>query len=271
MPAEWTELLVAELSEMAYDSFLEEEDGLKAYVVEESFDEEALKGVLARYQDLFSAEYSVQEHEEKNWNEEWEKNFDPVEIDTFCRIRAPFHESVSGYNYELLINPRMSFGTGHHATTALMISAMGKEDFQGKEVMDAGSGTGILAIMAEKLGAKSVFAYDIDDWAFENAPENFKLNDCEKISLQQGIVTSVNHPLEDYDIILANINKNILLDEMEEYAKRLRENGLLFLSGFYEHDLKDIETEANKYGLVLKGHNVRTDWTAAVFSHSQNA
>lgn len=265
IPEEFSDILIAELNEYHYDSFAMEGDQLDAYVVKEHFDEACLKDLVQKYKELFSLEYSYGDLEEKNWNEEWEKNFDPTRIAGRCMIRASFHAPDPEYPLEIIINPKMSFGTGHHETTSMMVESQLDIDHTGKVVMDAGSGTGILAILAEKLGAISVDAFDIEDWAFNNMKENVQLNNRVNISVSQGTIETLR--LRDqYDILLANINKNVLLEEIPRYAEKLRKGGKLLLSGFYKTDQDDISVKAGKYDLTLEKETYKNNWACLVFS-----
>lgn len=258
-PPELVDLLIAELAECAYDGFLETEPGFETYRAAEAFDEAELQKVLDRYRPQGEISYTTQTVEEKNWNEEWEKNFEPITVEDRCRVRASFHPADPACPYEIVINPKMSFGTGHHATTYLMLREQLEIDHQGKRVMDAGCGTGILSIMAQQRGAASVLAFDIDTWAVENSRENFDLNDASTIRLFQGSVQEVDRN-ESFDIILANINRNVLLDEMERYAQHLAPGGVLLLSGFYEEDLPLIREATTAQQLTEVRISSRDHW-----------
>jgi ribosomal protein L11 methyltransferase len=201
--------------------------------------------------------------EKINWNAEWEKNYDPIAVDDLVYVRASFHPSQPGFKHEIVINPKMSFGTGHHATTFQMLRHQGTIDHQGKRVLDVGSGTGILAIMAHLLGASQIQAFDIDDWCVANGNENFELN-AVSASMWLGTIKEVN-PIGPFDIILANINKNVLLDEMAFYSTLLVNQGYLLLSGFYKEDVNDIVEVANQTGLILIGQQSKDNWAALVF------
>jgi ribosomal protein L11 methyltransferase len=257
------EILIAELAEVGFDSFLETDTGFDAYVPEESFDREAYGQVIVQYTE--AANLSVMEGKmaKVNWNEEWEKHYDPIEVGDQVYVRASFHEPKPEFPFEITINPKMSFGTGHHATTFLMLSHQLGIDHRGKRVLDIGSGTGILAIMAHKLGAASVEAFDIDEWCVENGNENFDLNGMSTVRMGKGTVREVN-PQGLFDIVLANINKNVLLDEMEVYSKLVKEGGFLLLSGFYAHDVEDIAERALFFGFVEKALETKDQWAALV-------
>lgn len=258
---EWADILIAELAEIGYESFAEFDEGILAYVQKLQFSEESWLEIVEKYGELTEISYTFAEMERKNWNEEWEKNYSPIVIDNQAIVRASFHQIQESYPYEIVINPQMSFGTGHHETTTLILESQLRLNHDGLNVLDAGSGTGILAIMACKRGAAQVDAYDIDEWAVANAIENCALNQCTQVRVQQGTIASV--ALEDvYHIVLANINRNILLDEMPLYANKLTSGGTLLLSGFYEQDIPELEKRAVPLGLVLKGQTTKHQWAS---------
>ncbi len=265
---ETAELLIAELVELGYDSFQETDSGLDAYVDQEVFSEKQLQEIIKKYSS--SSEnllpYTFGLLEDKNWNEEWEKNFPPVTVGEDCIIRASFHVLERPYKYDIVINPKMSFGTGHHETTSMMIANQLELNHKGKTVMDAGSGTGILAIMASKLEASLVDAFDVEDWAFENLKENATLNGCSNILIDKGDITKVSLREKEYDIILANINRNVLLGEMPEYSKRLKQGGTLVLSGFYIEDIPMLESRAGEFGLKKISSKEKNKWASLVFN-----
>ena len=265
IPQEFFETIIAELTAVDYDSFMELPDELYAYVDEKFFIEEELEKVLLKHLNKEQFLYSVSRLENKNWNEEWEKNFDPVIIDDRCVVKASFHQLDKAYLHEIIINPKMSFGTGHHETTHMMIQNQLDIDHKGKNVIDVGSGTGILAILAEKLGAVSVVAYDIEDWAFENLKENINLNDCSKIKVAQGVVAAIDFPLKAYDIIFANINKNVLLEEIPAYSSLLIKDGALLISGFYKDDIADLERICESVSLKRVNQRERNNWASLVY------
>lgn len=258
---EFAEILMAELAELGFDTFLENENGFEAYVEEERYDKQGLLEIQAKYQQYTSLEFAFDKIEKKNWNEEWEKSYQPIIVDDRCLIRASFHKIEKTYPYEIIITPKMSFGTGHHQTTYLMIRNQMGIDHTNKRVMDAGCGTAILSIMAVKLGAKEVQAFDIDEWSVTNGNENIEVNNAQNIRLQQGKITEVNLT-GTFDIILANINKNVLLAEMSIYASYIDSNGQLLLSGFYTHDIEDLLREASKHGLTELRRDERESWAA---------
>lgn len=259
---EFREILIAELSEIGFDSFLETEEGIDAYTLQSGFDREAFDTIIARYTTEAQLKVSEGILPKVNWNEEWEKNYDPIPVDDLVYVRASFHPSVPGFRHEIVINPKMSFGTGHHATTYQMLRHQGKIDHQGKRVLDVGSGTGILAIMAAILGATSVEAFDIDDWCVDNGNENFALNQV-NIQMGLGTIREVN-PQGQFDIVLANINKNVLLDEMAIYTNLLVDKGYLLLSGFYTEDIVDLEACTEPLGLRLLDQGSKDNWAALI-------
>ncbi|MBB6326828.1 ribosomal protein L11 methyltransferase [Algoriphagus iocasae] len=259
---EFREILIAELAEIGFDSFMETEEGLDAYAPQNEFDREAFNEIVEKYS--LPAQISMHESimPKVNWNEEWEKNYDPIAVEDLVFVRASFHEPVEGFKYEIVINPKMSFGTGHHATTFQMLKHQGEIDHQGKRVLDVGSGTGILAIMAHLLEAREVEAFDIDEWCVENGNENFDLNGL-TTRMDIGTIREVNAQ-GIYDIILANINKNVLLDEMEIYASLMPSEGYLLLSGFYTEDIDDLMEVAQPLGLKLLKSNSKDNWAALI-------
>ena len=260
---EYREILIAELAAIGFDSFLETETGLEGYVLQEQFSRDSFDEVISTYRE--SAALTVVEGvlPKVNWNEEWEKNYDPIEVGKLVYVRASFHSPQPGFQYEIVINPKMSFGTGHHATTFQLLSLQGNIDHQGKRVLDVGSGTGILAIMAHLLGAKEVEAFDIDSWCVDNGNENFELNG---LSTQMGLGTIREvKPKGPYELILANINKNVLLDELAIYTSLLAPQGILLLSGFYSEDIDDLNQAASLNGLHLTTQSTKDNWAALEF------
>jgi ribosomal protein L11 methyltransferase len=251
-----TELLPYWLGDQGFESFYESDTGLKAYISFPDFNEETVKKQLAL---LNGSEigFTTEIIREKNWNEEWEKNYAPVIIGD-CLIRAPFHPQQKGIRYEIVLEPKMSFGTGHHATTALMIGEMRKMDFKGLTVLDAGSGTGILAILAEKMGASAIVAIDHDPWCFENAGENISRNDCRHIELLQKDVASLD--AGGFDCILANINRNVLLSVLDDFAARLNRDGILLMSGVLTSDLPVMLSACEKAGLAKISSEELNNW-----------
>lgn len=261
-----TEILIAEFSEAGFETFLEKENGFEAYVEGEKFDLDRIEELREKYRDdPFT--YSTEQIPKKNWNEEWEKNYEPVLVDDTCLIRADFHIPSRTYPYEIIITPKMSFGTGHHQTTHLMIHHQLNIDHRNKRVMDAGCGTAILSVMASKRGAREVVAFDIDEWSVTNGAENISINNCRNITLRRGTIREIN-PGREFDIVLANINKNVLLDEMELYSQSLNSGGLLLLSGFYRHDVPDLVNAAGAFGLKPVHESEREGWAAVLLKKS---
>ena len=256
---EFSEILMAEVAEAGFDSFLETEKGFEAYVENEKFDRQQLSAVRKKYHHVQPLLFFQDKIQKKNWNEEWEKNLQPIVVDNQCLIRAEFHKAEKKYPYEIIITPKMSFGTGHHQTTYLMIKNQMTLDHRGKRVMDAGSGTAILSIMASKLGAREVESFDIDEWSVINGKENIENNHCGNIRLHQGKITDLNLS-GSFDILLANINKNVLLDDLKTYANYMSTEGHLMISGFYDRDTEDIAMEAAKYGLHIERKDERETW-----------
>lgn len=258
------DLLVYNLGdEGPYDSFEEKKDGLKAYVPTDNFDEQFLRDTIDDLKSMepdLRVEYTVTDLADKDYNEEWERQHQPVLVDGFCWVRAPFHPHRDDVKYEIEIEPKMSFGTAHHATTYLMLSLLEQQNVQGMHVLDMGSGTGVLAILAAKKGAAYVEAIDVDEWAYRNAQENFERNGVSVNALlgDASLLTADKH----FDLVLANINRNILLKDMESYATVLNPGGTLMLSGFYEHDVQSLQDKAETLGLRLVQQRSRNEWTA---------
>jgi|ERR1043165_5790022 ribosomal protein L11 methyltransferase len=257
--------LISILTDYHFEGFEETSDSLKAYVPASETDDLAIREVLYD-NDLRHVEVKASLLEDKNWNEEWERNFEPVIIDKRVSIRAPFHGPIET-EHQLVIEPKMSFGTGHHATTHSMVQGMLKEDFKGKSVLDFGSGTGVLAILAEKLGAKRLVAIDNEDWAYNNCLENVERNSCSNIETIKGDNTLALK--EKFDIILANINRNVILKFMADWVRLLNSNSILMVSGILESDEKDVINEAQKNELTVKGVIKNNGWVAITFTNSK--
>lgn len=251
------------LGNIGFDSFMDADEGFVAYCSETACNEDALKEILAMEQFSDTQILKREIIPDQDWNATWESSYEPVVIDGICRIRAPFHEADGSFKYDLCIEPKMSFGTAHHETTAQIIKLMLKEDFKNKDVLDMGSGTGVLVILAKKLGSAKTVAIDNDEWAYRNALDNIKLNGENDVVVELGDANSLNN--RQFDIIIANINRNILLRDMHEYVKCLKNDGKIFFSGFYEADLSLIREEAERCGLVYSCHIKENEWTAAVF------
>ncbi|MDB4036895.1 50S ribosomal protein L11 methyltransferase [Polaribacter sp.] len=259
-----SEILIAELGNVGFESFVETENGVTAYIQKTDWSAEILADVFVLNSDEFSIEYNLNEVPQTNWNAEWEKNFEPIQVDDLVSIRAPFHENPN-LKYDIVIEPKMSFGTGHHETTHMMVQHLLQLDLENKKVLDMGCGTGILAIFAEMKGAKPLDAIDIDNWCYENSIENVTRNNCENISVYEGDATLLVD--KKYDVIIANINRNILLMDMKVYTNCLQEGGILLLSGFYEQDIPVIDAEVSKYGLKLEKFIQRNNWVALKYNN----
>jgi ribosomal protein L11 methyltransferase len=259
-----SEILIAELGNAGFESFVESEVGVTAYIQKTEWRTNILEDIFVLNSDEFSIEYEYNEVAQTNWNAEWEKNFEPIQVDDLVSIRAPFHENPN-LKYDIVIEPKMSFGTGHHETTHMMVQHLLKLDVENKKVLDMGCGTGILAIFAEMKGAKPLDAIDIDNWCYENSLENVARNNCENISVYEGDASLLEH--KKYDVIIANINRNILLMDMKVYANCLNEKGVLLLSGFYEADIPVIDAEVSKFGLTLETTIQRNNWVALKYNN----
>jgi ribosomal protein L11 methyltransferase len=258
------DLLIGALGEIGFDTFEEVEGGFKAYIPVDDFNQELLDETLVAYREMFSFSYDVTLIPQKNWNEVWESNFEPIQISDQVFVRATFHAPKPEFPYEIIIDPKMAFGTGHHQTTAMMMSLMLENDFIGKKVLDMGCGTGILAILSAKLGATDITAIDYDVVCYESTIENSQLNNIDNIKAFCGSKEVISN--EQFDIILANINRNILLDQMARYAEALKPGGEIYFSGFYESpDLDIITQEAAKYNLKYITHKKDKEWVAAKF------
>ena len=259
-----SEILIAELGNVGFESFVETENGVTGYIQKTDWNAEILADVFVLNSDEFSIEYNQNEVPQTNWNAEWEKNFEPIQVDDLVSIRAPFHENPN-LKYDIVIEPKMSFGTGHHETTHMMVQHLLQLDLENKKVLDMGCGTGILAIFAEMKGAKPLDAIDIDNWCYENSVENVTRNNCENISVYEGDAALLVD--KKYDVIIANINRNILLMDMKVYTNCLQEGGILLLSGFYEQDIPVIDAEVIKYGLKLEKFIQRNNWVALKYNN----
>jgi len=255
----WREILLAYLGDLPYNSFVEEEKYLKAYILSKDFTKAVLEDLCSSLDAQIS--FEVKDVQQQNWNACWESDFEPVRIGEACGIRADFHEPL-GVEYEIIITPKMSFGTGHHATTYGMIQQMLQIEFSGKRILDIGCGTAVLAILAEKLGATETQGIDIDEWAYNNALENLQMNDCKNIQISIGGVEKIKG---FFDGVLANINRNILLNDIPQYSAALKKGGFILFSGFYTEDLMLIKQIAHDYGLEYIQHTNKDNWVAAQF------
>lgn len=255
-----SEILLAELAEKAFESFEETPQGLSAYVQEDLWSEDILDGIYILANPEFTITYEKQDIAQVNWNSEWEKNFEPINVDGICYVRAPFHSPIDS-QYDVVIEPKMSFGTGHHETTYMMIKQILNNTMESKVVLDMGCGTSILGILASMRGAKEVVAIDIDDWCCENSLENATRNNCENIQVKHGDASLIESE-PTYDVILANINRNILLNDMHFYTKALKQNGEIYFSGFYTQDISAIDSLAKELGLTPKGQLEKNNWVS---------
>jgi len=262
---DWQEdLLIAELGDFGFDTFEDRDQGFTAYIPAANLDLQALETLLVTVVQGFDINYEVKEMEEQNWNQLWESNFSPILVQDQCYVRATFHEDHPEYPYQIIIDPKMSFGTGHHQTTSMMLAFILENVFQGKEVLDMGCGTGILAILASKMGAKNILAVDFDPICVESVEENKRLNNTTNIIGKLGSKEVIEGIV--VDTILANINRNILVDQLPVYASNLPINGELYLSGFYQgNDLEVIKSEATKLGFQFIEEKVLDTWCAAKF------
>lgn len=256
------DMLTTMLGDLGFDSFMDDDMGMKAYCTEDQRDDQAVEELL-RMEVFHGVKLlNVEAMPEKDWNELWEASYQPVVVNERCRVRAPFHEPDPSFKFDLVIEPKMSFGTANHETTAQIITLMLETDLQGKEVLDMGSGTAVLAILAKKLGAAKTVAIDNDEWAYRNAFTNVSLNGINDIEIVLGDASAIKGT---YDVVLANINRNILLRDMHCYVDAMRPQAHIFFSGFYEEDLQSIKEEAAHLGLSYKRHLAKNRWVAAEF------
>ncbi|MFC5044274.1 50S ribosomal protein L11 methyltransferase [Aquimarina hainanensis] len=257
-----TEILIAELGYAGFESFVETPTGVEAFIQKEEWNEGILADIYVLQSDEFEITYTFKEIEQINWNKEWEKNFTPIIVDNICSVRAPFHDKPVA-EYDIVIEPKMSFGTGHHETTHMMIQHILTHNFEGKKVLDMGCGTGVLAILTEMRGAGNIDAIDIDNWCYLNTRENIERNKCQRITAFEGDVSLLEG--KTYDVIIANINRNILLKDIHAYTKSLNKEGCLFLSGFYKEDLEMITAECEKNGLTFVNKLDRNNWISSSY------
>ncbi|WNM18780.1 50S ribosomal protein L11 methyltransferase [Flavobacterium capsici] len=254
-----SEILIAELGEKAFESFIETETGLSAYIQKDFYTDDILNDIYILSSPEFKITYSIEEIEQVNWNEEWEKNFEPIDVDGKCHVRAPFHPKTEA-EFDIIIEPKMSFGTGHHETTHMMIQHLLETDVTNLKTLDMGCGTAILAILAEMKGAKPIDAIDIDNWCYLNSIENAERNNCKEISVYEGEANLLKG--KKYDLIIANINRNILLNDMQQYVDCLNKNGILLLSGFYNEDIPFINESCEDKGLTFVKKLERNNWVS---------
>lgn len=266
----WSEtaqdVLTGMAGEIGFESFVEEGECLKAYIQQKLYDEEALEGIIADFpMPDVAISHTAKEQEDKDWNEEWEKNFfQPIVIGDKCVIHSTFHKDIPHMEYDILINPQMSFGTGHHETTNLIVSRLLESDLAGKSVLDMGCGTSILAILASKRGADPITAIDIDDWCVSNSADNIRLNHINNIDVKLGDADLLRNERPAFDLIIANINRNILVADMDAYAGCMRQGSEIFLSGFYVEDIPVIKESLEKNGLKYITHFENNRWAMVV-------
>lgn len=259
-----SQILIAQLEDTAFESFEETEEGVSAYVQKDVWSENILSEIEILTNENFKISYTTNEIEPVNWNEEWEKNFSPIDVDGICHVRAPFHPATNA-KYEIVIEPKMSFGTGHHETTHMMIQHLLDLDVTNKKTIDMGCGTAILAILAEMKGAHPIDAVDIDNWCYLNSIENAERNTCKHISVYECDASWLNDG-QKYDVFIANINRNILLNDMATYVNCMNDNAVLLLSGFYTEDFEAINACCEKLGLSFESKKERNNWLGLKYS-----
>lgn len=254
-----SEILIAELGEKPFESFMETENGFSAYIQKDLWTKNILDDICLLHSPDFTISHTIEEIEQVNWNEEWEKNFEPIDVNGKCHVRAPFHPKTYA-EFDIVIEPKMSFGTGHHETTHMMIQHLLETNVSNLKTLDMGCGTAILAILAEMKGAKPIDAIDIDNWCYLNSIENAERNNCHEISVYEGDASLLKE--NKYDLIIANINRNILLNDMQQYVDCLNKNGILLLSGFYNEDIPFIDESCTEKGLTFVKKFERNNWVS---------
>ena len=259
-----SEILIAELGEKPFESFMETENGFSAFIQKKLWTKNLLNDIYLLRSPEFVISHTIEEIDQVNWNEEWEKNFEPIDVDGKCHVRAPFHPK-SNANFDIIIEPKMSFGTGHHETTHMMIQHLLETDITNFKTLDMGCGTAILAILAEMKGAKPIDAIDIDNWCYQNSIENATRNNCIEIAVYEGDAALLKN--KKYDLIIANINRNILLNDMQQYVDCLNQKGILLLSGFYTEDIPFINESCTEKGLTFIKKIVKNNWTSLKYAN----
>lgn len=260
-----TEILIAELGEKPFESFVETQNGVTAYIQKQLHTSTILEDIFILQSPQFEISYTVEEIKQTNWNEEWEKNFEPIDVQGKCHVRAPFHPKTN-VEFDIVIEPKMSFGTGHHETTYMMIEHLLEMNLQGLKTLDMGCGTAILAILAEMKGAQPIDGIDIDNWCYQNSIENAERNGCHHITVYEGDAQLLEG--KKYDLIIANINRNILLNDMAQYARCLNTKGIILLSGFYEEDIPYLDTACIENGLQFQKKILRNNWASLKYVKS---
>jgi ribosomal protein L11 methyltransferase len=260
----WREVIISQLAEIGFESFTEEKKGLKAYIPHDSFDEEEFGAVLSQARTMDATiDYEKKFIKHQNWNARWEADFEPVKVGTDLVIKAPFHDIKEDFRYEILIAPQMSFGTGHHDTTYLLCKEMLNMNWEGLKVLDVGTGTGVLAILAQFLGASEVMGTEIDHGSYENAVSNIAKNNASSIALLEADIESV--PKVDFDVIIANINKNVLKRHLPFYKEKVKQDGVLMMSGFFASDVDELNENAEKNDFELMEKFVRNEWAVVKY------
>jgi ribosomal protein L11 methyltransferase len=254
-----SEILIAELGETPFESFIETDNGFSAFIQKDLWTKNILDAVTLLHNPEFTISHTIEEIDQVNWNQEWEKNFEAIDVDGLCHVRAPFHPKTNA-RFDIVIEPKMSFGTGHHETTHMMIQHLLETDVTNMKTLDMGCGTAILAILAEMKGAKPIDAIDIDNWCYLNSIENAERNNCTEITVYEGDAALLKG--KKYDLIIANINRNILLNDMQQYVDWLNKNGILLLSGFYTEDIPFIDASCTEKGLTYVKKFERNNWTS---------
>ncbi|WP_418535159.1 50S ribosomal protein L11 methyltransferase [Odoribacter laneus] len=269
---EIADILIATMSSIGYEGFQYTDTGFTAYITCEQFEEESIQKleILQSLAVDYQIDWNFSVLQDRDWNLEWEKNFTPIVVDNRILIRAGFHPTIPGIDYDIIIEPKMSFGTGHHPTTTLMLETL--LDFsgqmKGKRVLDMGCGTGILSILAAKLGASTVTGIDVDEWSYRNARENIENNRLQNIQIKIGNAGLLEKEKE-FDFILANINRNILLTDMPFYERCLKDGGILIMSGFYTQDLPSIRQKAAELGMTYGDQKMKQNWVAVSFTKNK--
>lgn len=259
-----SDVLIAQLAELGFESFVETENGFNAYIQEAEYNQYQLAIAFSYYKDFFRFNYSSKTIQQQNWNKEWENNFQPIEVKGKCYIRAPFHDAQPGFLYDVIVEPKMSFGTGHHSTTQLMIEKLLTLDINNKSLLDMGCGTGVLAIVASMMGANPITAIDIDEWSYENTIENCGRNNINNVDVHKGNAQILAGRV--FHSILANINKNVLLADMNTYSNALEDAGNLIISGFFETDIDELLAKSKQLGFKLKDTMVQEKWALLHFT-----